>query len=131
MGGCGEYQDFPSKLLCLAVPKKFVGQPFSVLLTSGIEKVCASEGYVTILRRKFFVPQYRNILKGTLLCCVSEKFCQRKCLWISGRGKYQDFPSKLLCPTVPKHFERNPSVLFFKNFLLTKKFMDDRVWGVS
>ena len=71
------------------MPKKFVGQPFSVILTSGIEKFCASEGYVTILRRKFF------------------------------------------CPTVPKLFERNPSVLCSRKFLLTKKFMDERVWGVS
>ena len=55
--------------------EKFVGQPFSVLLTSGIENICASEGYVTILRRKFFIPQYRNILKGTPLSCVSENFC--------------------------------------------------------
>ena len=71
----GRYQDFPSKFFCLIVPKNFVGQPFSVLLTSGIGKVCASEGYVTILRRKFFVPQYRNILKGTPLCCFSKIFC--------------------------------------------------------
>ena len=56
----GRYQDFPSKVLCLAVPKPFVEEPFSVFLFSGIEKICASEGYVTILRRKFFVPQYRN-----------------------------------------------------------------------
>ena len=71
----GRHQDFPSKFFCLIVPKNFVGQPFSVILTSGIEKFCASEGYVTILRRKFFVPQYRNFLKGTPLCCVPENFC--------------------------------------------------------
>ena len=71
------------------MPKKFVGQPFSVILTSGVEKLCASEG----------------------LCF--------------------DSPSKVFCPTVPKFFERNPSVLSFRKFLLTKKFMDERVWGVS
>ena len=57
----GEYQDLPSKIFCLTVPKKFVGEPFSVSLISGIEKLYASEGYVTIFRRKFFVSQYRNI----------------------------------------------------------------------
>ena len=47
------------------------------------------------------------------------------------RGLCYDSPSKVFCPTVPKLFERNPSVLCFKKFLLTKKFMDERVWGVS
>ena len=36
--GGGEYQDFPSKSLCLTVPKIFVGEFFSVSLTLGIEK---------------------------------------------------------------------------------------------
>ena len=71
----GKNQVFPSNFFCLEVPKKFVGQPFSVLLTSGIENFCASEGYVTIPRRTFFDPQYQNILKGTPLCCVSKNFC--------------------------------------------------------
>ena len=35
----GGYQDFPSKVFCLTVLKKFVGEPFSVKLFSGIEKV--------------------------------------------------------------------------------------------
>ena len=56
--GC---QDFPSKISCLTVPKNFVKQPFRVSLISVIKKFCASEGYVTIFRRKFFVSQYRNI----------------------------------------------------------------------
>ena len=37
-----EYQDFPSKIFCLTVPKNFVGEPFSVLLISGIETIYAS-----------------------------------------------------------------------------------------
>ena len=36
------YQNFPSKIYCLKVPKKFVGEPFSVSLISGIEKIYAS-----------------------------------------------------------------------------------------
>ena len=50
----GEYQGFPSKVFCLTVPKNFVGEPFSVSLISGVEKIRASEGYVTIFRRIFF-----------------------------------------------------------------------------
>ena len=36
--GGGEYQDFPSKIFCLTVPKIFVGEPFSASLISSIEK---------------------------------------------------------------------------------------------
>ena len=56
----GGYQDFPSKVFCLTVPKIFVGEPFSVSLISGKENFYASEGYVTIFRRKFFVSQCRK-----------------------------------------------------------------------
>ena len=37
-GGEREYQDFPSKILCVTVPKIFVGEAFSVSLSLGIEK---------------------------------------------------------------------------------------------
>ena len=40
----GGYQDFPSKHICLTVPKKFVGEPFRVSLPSGTEKSWESEG---------------------------------------------------------------------------------------
>ena len=55
-----EYQDFPSEFFCVAVPKNFIGEPFSVSFISGIEKFYASEAYVTIFFRKVFVSQYRN-----------------------------------------------------------------------
>ena len=41
--------------------EKFVGGPFSLSLISGIKKIFASECYVTIFRRNFFVSQYRSI----------------------------------------------------------------------
>ena len=44
----GEYQDFPSDIICLTVPRTFVRESFIVLLFSGIEKTFASEAYVTI-----------------------------------------------------------------------------------
>ena len=50
-----------------------VGEPFSVSLVSGIEKIYASEGYVTIFRRKSFVSQYRNISWGEPFCDVFQK----------------------------------------------------------
>ena len=57
----GGYHDFLSKFFCLTVPKNFVGEPSSVSLISGIERFHASESYVTILCRKFFVSQCPNI----------------------------------------------------------------------
>ena len=59
--GKGTNQEFLRKKICLTVPKNAVGEPFSPSLISGIEKIYASEGYVTIFRRNFFVSQYRNI----------------------------------------------------------------------
>ena len=60
MGG-GEYQDFPSKIFCLTVPKIFVGDSFSVALISGTEKVWRrGGGGMKILRRNFFVSQCRK-----------------------------------------------------------------------
>ena len=43
------------------MPKIFVGEPLSVSLISGIEKCYASDGYITIFRRKIFrltVPKH-------------------------------------------------------------------------
>ena len=48
----------------LTVSKNFVGEPFSVSLTPGIDKFFASNGYVTIFRRFFSVSQYRKTLQG-------------------------------------------------------------------
>ena len=59
--GEGEYRSFPSRYFCLKVPRKFVAESFSLSLLSCIEKIYASECYVTIISRKFFVSQYGNI----------------------------------------------------------------------
>ena len=56
----GEFQNFRSKFFYLKVPKNFVEEPFSLSLISGIEKIHGSEGYVTIVRLKFFVSQCRK-----------------------------------------------------------------------
>ena len=56
----GGYQELSSKNFCLTVPKNFVRESFSVSLISGIEKVYALEGNITIFYRKFVVSQYRK-----------------------------------------------------------------------
>ena len=48
------YQDFPSKLFCLTVPKNSVGVSFTVALTSGIEKVRMREGEYQEIPSKTF-----------------------------------------------------------------------------
>ena len=53
--GEGEHRKIPSNFFCLKVPKHFVGETLSFSLVSGILKFYASEGYVTIFRRNFFV----------------------------------------------------------------------------
>ena len=58
----GEYQNFPSKVFCLTVPKKAVGEPFNLSSISGIENIYASKGYVTIFHRKLFMSQGRKVL---------------------------------------------------------------------
>ena len=57
----GEITKLSVEIFCLKVPKHFVGEAFSLSLVPGIGRLYASEGYVTIFRRKFFFSQYGNI----------------------------------------------------------------------
>ena len=50
----GKYQDFLSKIFSLTVPKKSRRGTIRESMISNIEKIYASEGYVTIFRRKIF-----------------------------------------------------------------------------
>ena len=104
------------------MPKNFVGEPFRVSLISDIEKFYASEGYVTIFRRKLFASQYRKISQGnpSVLCFrkfpVAKKFMDK-----TGGGEYQDFPSKIFCLTVPKHFVEEPFYAVFQKISGSEK----------
>ena len=49
-----EYQDFPSKILCLTVQKNIVGAPFSVSLFSGTENDWIQEGEYQEFPSKFY-----------------------------------------------------------------------------
>ena len=66
----GEFQDFPSKIFCLTVPKIPVGESFSVSLISGIETIYAAEGYVTIfdfMSKLFCLTVPKNLVGGNTL----------------------------------------------------------------
>ena len=58
----GGVSRFLSKHFCLTVPKSLVGEPFSVSLISGIEKVWMRGwgGSVKIFRRNVFVSRCRK-----------------------------------------------------------------------
>ena len=58
------------------MPKIFVGEPFSVSLISGMEKIFASEGYVTIFDflSKFFCLTVPKIFVGEPFCAVFHNF---------------------------------------------------------
>ena len=100
-GEVGEYQDFPLKVSCLTVPECFVGQAFRVSLVAGVEKFCASEGYVTSFCQNF-VSQYRNLSQGnpSVLCfrklSVAKKFMDKR------RWEYQDFPPNFFSHSAEK-----------------------------
>ena len=95
--------NFPSNFFCFTVPKIFLGEAFSVSLISGIEKFCASEGYVTIfdfLSKDYClrVPKkFAGESFSVALISVTEK------VWIRG-GEYQDIPWKIFRFTVRKNF---------------------------
>ena len=58
----GDYQDFLSKFFCLTGPKNLVREPFSVSLSSGMEKYLLQRvmSRFSIFCRNFFVSQCRK-----------------------------------------------------------------------
>ena len=73
------YQDFPSKVFCLTVPKKFVGEPFGVSLISVIENDwIRGEGDYQLFPSKIFCLSVEKFCRGTLSCFIN--FGNRKSL---------------------------------------------------
>ena len=119
-------QDSPSTESCISVPKIFVGQPFRLSLISVIEKIYASDGYVTIsvdilcltvagifVEEPSVLPYFR----------VLKKFMDKK-----GRrrkGVSQCFVENFLSHNA-ENFVGNPSVLCFRIFPEAKMFMDKK-----
>ena len=83
--GGGDFQDFLSKFFCLTEPKNFVGESFSVSLTSGPEKIWIKEGGVyQDFPSKIFCLSAENFCRGILYCC--NNFGYRKSLDKGGGG---------------------------------------------
>ena len=69
----GEYQDFPSKIFCLTVPKNFVGESFTVAIISGIEKVWIRGGGYHDFPSKIFCLNVPKNFVGEPFCAVFQK----------------------------------------------------------
>ena len=84
------------------MPKNFVGESFSVSLTSGPEKNWIKEGgCIKIFRRKFFCLSAENFCRGILYC--TNNFGYRKSLDKGGGGSITIF-RRSFCLTVLKYF---------------------------
>ena len=65
---------FCRKVFCLTVPKKFVGERFSVPLNSGIKKFMPKRGKSRFSIENLLCDSAENFRRGNLLCCFSENF---------------------------------------------------------
>ena len=70
-----EYEGFPSKNLCLTVPKKFVGEPFRAVFQniSGSEKVYGKERGVSRFSVENFSSHSADKFVGEPFCAVFQK----------------------------------------------------------
>ena len=103
-GGLGVL-DFPSKLICLTVPKHFVREAFYAAFQkySGNEKFCLRREYHDFLS-PFFCLTVSKIFVGEPFCAVFQNFSGNQKVHVKqGRGVYEDFPSKFFCLTVRKN----------------------------
>ena len=70
--GGGGYQEIPSKIFRLTVPKVFVGESFAVALISGTEKVWRrGVGVSWFYVKNFLSHSLENFRRGILYCCIS------------------------------------------------------------
>ena len=102
--------------------KNFVWEAFSVSLKSGIQKVYASEVYVTIFRRKLFVSQHRNIPKRKPSVLCFGNFPVAKNYWRKEAGMRKGISRLSVRKSLSnstKKFRRG-SILCFKKFQLSK-----------
>ena len=94
-GEGGNITIFGHNFFSLTVPKVFVGEPFSVSLISGMEKLYAYEVNFTIFYRNFLSYSTEKLCRGTHPCftklLVSKSFMDKR-----GGREYHDFPSKFL-----------------------------------
>ena len=111
------------------MPKNFVGENFCAVFQkiSGSGKLYVIQGgrVSRFSVENFLSHNAEKLRKGILLCCVSEKFPQRKRLWIRKAG-IKIFRRKVFCLRLPKVSWGENSSLCFRKFPVAKNSMDKR-----
>ena len=110
------YHDFPSKLICLTVPKHFVEEPFCVSEKFGYRKILRIRGVYLDFASKLVSHSTQTFCRGTLLCFrkirVSKSFMHKKGTSL--------FSVEIFCFTLLNNIAGDPSVLQknsgFENF---------------
>ena len=75
---------------------------------------------ITIFCQNCFVSQCRKISQGNPSVLCFRKFPGAK-KFMDKKGEYQDFPSKIFCLTVPKHFVEEPFCAVFQKISVSQK----------
>ena len=81
----GGYHDVPSNLFCLTVSKHFVEETFRNFRVS--KNFMPKRWKSRFSIEKFLSRSTEKFRRGTLVCCVSEYFQERKSLWIRGEKR--------------------------------------------
>ena len=102
------YQDFPSRIFCLTVPKKSRGESFTVALISGMEKVRMREGGVSRISVENFLSHSADIFQSGDPFSVSLISGIEKFYAPEGYVTIFDFLLKFFCLTVPNDFVGEP-----------------------
>ena len=100
----GEYQDSPSKIFCLTVPKLSVGESFTVALISGSEKVSIGGWEYHDFPLKFFCLTVPRISVGESFT-VALIFASEK-VWIGGGGGASRFSVEKFLSHSAENFRR-------------------------
>ena len=105
------YHDFPLENFCLIVPKNFEEDPFCVSESFGHRKIlCRKRGKSRFSIENFLSRSTQKIRRGTLVCCVSEDFQERKSLWIRRAGRREGVSrfSVVIIKNVGEGWDSNP-----------------------
>ena len=101
------YHVFLSKFFGLKVPKNYVREPFCASLKVRYRKVSyLKRGLSRYSVERFLSHSAEKFRRGTLLWF--RKILVSKNVGDKRVGGYHNFPSKLFCLTVPKHFVEEP-----------------------
>ena len=119
-----EYQDFPSKIFCLTVPKISVEESFTVAIISGIEKVWIRGGEYHDFPSKF-LSHCTEIFHWRTLWCFRKILLSKIFMHRRGGGASRFCRNFLSHRTETKSFVKEP-FCFPEIFWYGKNFMNEK-----